>query len=295
MKRMLTLALLLLTFCAGNAAAQRTINERHAMVPDGFVRIFLLAGSVNVIGWDKDSLAVTGTVWEPPGDRFGVGITPRGAKMGLWSDVAENVKPSNITVYLPRRSQVWVKTTDADTRVSAVAGGIDLFSVSGSMYITGAPSEVYAETMGGEITLSGNTQSARIKTAAGALHVSGSIADLTAVTVSGPVDVVKTSFARARIESVDGDIRFTGPLPARSMLEVTNHAGAIDLYLPAKSSASFAISLYEGKVVDEFGNVGKYAAGQPFKARELKFALGSAPSAQVTIRSFKGRVALRKR
>jgi DUF4097 and DUF4098 domain-containing protein YvlB len=178
-----------------------------------------------------------------------------------------------------------VKTADGDIRISSINGGLDIFSTSGSIDIKGDPSELYAETMSGKITAFTNTSSARLKTAAGAIQVSGAIADLTAVTVSAPIDVVKTSFQRARLESVDGNISFRGGLPPKSQLDVTNHAGAIDFFVPANASASFVVSLYEGMLKNEFGL-------KP--VREGTLALGKAPSAKVTIRSFKGRATLRK-
>jgi hypothetical protein len=284
----------LLALFSNSALAQRKLNERRAVVPNGFMRIFSLSGSVTVIGWDRDSLVVTGTVWEPSGDRFAVGVTPKGAKLGLWSDSDAPTKPSHIVVYVPSRSQVWVKTTSADIRVSKVSGGLDLFSVSGSITIGDAPREVYAETMGGDVVLDANTSSARIKTAGGTLRVTGTIADLTAVTVSGPINVASANFQRARIESVDGDIRISGAIPRGSGLDVTNHAGAIDLLLPPDATADFAVSLYSGELVDEFGVAKKQVGGSKMKARELVFALGEKPVARVSLRSFKGRIALRK-
>lgn len=290
----LVAVLVMMLLLVGRAQAQRTVDERRAVVPNGFVRIFLLNGSVTVKGWDKDSLAVTGTVYEPPGERFGVGVTPKGAKLGIWSDSEQKLKPSNITVWLPRRSQVWVKTTDAAIAVSDVTGGLDLFSVSGNIDISGTPAEAYAETMGGDITLRANTSSARIKTAAGALHVSGSIADLTAVTVSGPIDVAKAAFSRARLESVDGDIRYTGAFSSGALLDVTNHAGLIELVMPVKVSADFVVSQYSGQLQEEFGLGKKLSGGAPYKAREVAFTLGQTASARVTLRSFKGMISLRK-
>lgn len=292
MKRIL-LCVIFLALSAGQAFAQRKLVERRAVVPNGFVRIFMLGGSVTVIGWDKDSLVVTGTVHEPPGDRFGIGVTPKGAKMGLWGDLESGLLPSHITVRVPHRSQVWVKTTSADIGISNVTGGIDLFSVSGSIEVTGRPREVYAETMGGKIALNASTAAARLKTASGGITVSGSIADLTAVTVSGPIGVTRLGYQRARIESVDGDIRYAGALPSRSALELSNHAGSIELVLPRDVTGEFSLSLYAGELTDEFGVAAK-TFNPKTKTRELEFSLGAKPDARMTLRSFKGRVLLRR-
>jgi hypothetical protein len=291
--RKLILSLVFVALYTGTASAQRKIDERRAMVPAGFVRIFMVTGSVTVTGWDQDSLVVTGTVFEPAGDRFAVGVTPKGAKMGLWTDLEAGLKPSHINVRVPFRSQVWVKTTSADIRVTNVAGGVDLFSVSGTIEVSGSPREVYAETMGGDIALSATTRAARLKTASGGLEVSGSVNDLTAVTVSGPIDVARLAYQRARIESVDGAIKYAGRPPASSALELTNHSGSIDLLMPRDVAGEFSLSLYSGEFVDEFGRAAKFF-NPKLKTREAKFSLGAKSDARVTLRSFKGRVALRR-
>src|SRR5688572_6426152 len=107
-------AVMLLHGVHAAAFAQQKVHERRAVVPSGFIRIFAHQGQVTVTGWDKDSLLVTGTVFMPAGGEFAVMPTKQGAKIGVWSEEQPNAKPSQITVYLPRRSQVWVKTTGAD-------------------------------------------------------------------------------------------------------------------------------------------------------------------------------------
>ncbi|MGQ0563391.1 MAG: DUF4097 family beta strand repeat-containing protein [Gemmatimonadota bacterium] len=293
MKQTIFCLVMLFALCANAALAQRKLDERRAIVPDGFVRIFMPGGSVTVVGWDRDSLHVTGTVHETAGDRFALGVTPKGAKLGMWSEFESALPPSHITVRVPRRSQVWVKTTGAAVRVSGVDGGLDVLSVSGSIEVDGAPREIYAETMGGDIAIDATTPAARLKTASSAIRVRGSIADLTALTVSGPIELAAVSYRRARLESVAGDISYTGALPPGSALEITNHAGAVDLLLPANVAAQFALSLYAGELIGEFGAVAKLRNPKQ-KARELSFVLGDKPAASVTVRSFKGRVAVRK-
>ena len=288
------LVLMLMLGAVGQANAQRKVNERRAAKPSGVVRIFLLAGQVNVIGWDQDSLVVTGTVHERPGEPFSVGVTPQGAKLGLWSEREEGLAPSTITVHVPRRSQVWVKTTSGNINVRGVTGAVDLFSVSGSIVAGDAPRALYAETMAGEIVTDVTTSSARLKTASGVIKSGGSIGDLAAVSVSGDINASLTTFGRARLESVDGQIRYYGVVPPASVLDIINHAGAITMVIPAKTSADFAFNLYEADLNDEFGIKKRWMTNNNFRAQEMTFGLGDRPTARVTIRSFKGAVAIRR-
>jgi DUF4097 and DUF4098 domain-containing protein YvlB len=190
---------------------------------------------------------------------------------------------------------VWVKTTGADIHVTSVTGGLDLFSVSGAIMLSGAPREVYAETMAGEINLNNaTTSSARLKTASGTIKVNGEVTDLTAVTVSGAINTSMLNFGRARLESVDGPVRFYGAIPSGSVMDVINHAGSITLVIPPQTSADFAFNLYEAELTDEFGIRKRWMMSTKFKAKEMTFGLGDRPSARVTIRSFKGPVSIRR-
>lgn len=284
MTKLLAFVALLLSF--SNACAQRAVEERRAVIANGFVRIFMSSGSVAVKGWDRDSIVATGTVYEPEGERFVVGVTPKGAKISLWSD-DQKLKASALTIWVPEKSQLWVKTTDANISVSGVKGSVDLFSVSGSIEVTGGPSATYAETMAGSITFRAKTTAARLKTAGGAIRVEGNAEDLNAVTVSGSIDVGKLSFGRARLESVNGELRYFGSLGKSAVLEMTNHGGGIELALPAAVNGEFVVSQYSGEFVDKL-------SGRKRTSREFKFATGKTPFARITLRTFKGRIVLRK-
>ena len=288
----LCLGLLLLSGTQ-TANAQRKLNERHAAQPAGLVRIFLLAGQVNVIGWDRDSLVVTGISHETSQEKFAVARTEQGFRLGMWAQTTAKALPSSITVYVPAHSRVAVKSESALINVSNVAGSVDVFSVGGNVRVNGSPRALYAETMGGEIVTNVTSPSARVKTASGAIRGSGSVADWSAVSVSGDISTALTHFGRARLESVSGHIRFQGALPGASILDVVNQAGAITLMIPARTTADFAFNLYEAELQDEFGIKKRWMMNDD-QARAMTFGLGYGTGARVTISSFKGLVSIRR-
>lgn len=293
--RVAVVLLMMMTGAASHAFAQRKIDERRAVVSAGFIRIFAHTGFVRVVGWDKDTLAVTGVVHEPPNDRFVVEATPKGARVGLWGEADAKLAPSNITIYVPRGSQVWIKTGSANVDVAGVNGALDLFSATGTLNVSGTPRSIYAETMGGGINALGiNTAAARLKTASGAIRASGSISDMTAVTVSGDINTAIQSFGRARIESVEGNIRYFGSITPQAVMDVINHSGSIILVIPAATAADFAFNLYEADLVDEFGIKKRWMMSNKLKSKDMTFGVGDRPTARVTIRSFKGPVSIRR-
>jgi hypothetical protein len=294
--RLLSVLLVLQAVGTSTAFAQRKIDERRAVVPAGFIRIASHAGFVRVVGWDKDSLAVTGTVSEPANDAFIVEPTPRGARIGFWGENTDGkIAPSNVTVYVPRQSQVWVKTSSANVDVANVNGALDLFSATGTLNVSGNPRSVYAETMGGGVNaMNVKTPAARFKTASGAIRLNGTITELTAATVSGDINASLESFGRARLESVEGQIRYFGAIIPQAVFEVINHAGSITLIIPPTTAADFAFNLYDADLVDEFGIKKRWMMSNKVKSKDMTFGIGDRPTARVTIRSFKGSVSIRK-
>jgi hypothetical protein len=282
----------LAVYAAGPAAAQRQVDERFAVRPDGMIRIHNLVGSVKVSGWTRDSIAVTGMVFETKTDRFEIHTGEGGTKLGIWDSSEQGLKPSHLEIRVPARSNVWVKTAGAEIVVFGVNGGVDLYSVSGNIHIEGAPREVYAESMGGGVTIAADTRSVRAKSGSGAIRLRGALTDLTATTVSGAIDVEGERVQRARFESVDGDIRWIGGFENHASLDFTSHAGAIEFALPSSAAAEFMVNTFEGGFDDRWG-VKVVQGGSKLKGKELRFTIG-AGGASVYVRTFKGPVVLRR-
>ena len=307
----LLLALLLAAGARPAAAQQpqpagRKINERHAMSPTAAIRVYGSFASVRVIGWDKDSIAVTGTV--AAGEQFFGGGGMSGRKYGLEVAGASGgggggggsteSRSSRVEFYVPARARVWVKTATADIEVSGVTGGLDLNIVGGSIRVTGAPSELSAEAMDGDIEVTGAVPWLRAKTAGGAIRATvrgGS--DVGLSSVSGRLTLVEAKagagFQRVRLETVTGDIAFEGGVGRGGRLDADSHSGAVDLLLPGDQAADFVLTNITGTIRSDFRNTPTRSAAE-MRGRELVFTTGSG-GADISVRNFKGAVAVRKK
>ncbi len=277
---------------ASTAHAQRDIAHRAAASRDGVVRIHNLVGSVRVTGWDRDSIVVTGSVREPKGEPFGFHVGDGGAKLGIWDAAGgTDLGPSHLDVRVPAASTVWVKTASADVVVDGVTGGVDVNAVSGRIEVSGRPSEIYAESLGGEVRITADTRFARARTATGPITVSGRIADASVITVGGDMSIEGGAFERGRFESVDGNIRYAGTIGPKATLDFVSHAGSITFTLPRTAAAEFTVHTYEGGFEDRFG-VSARTPGSQLKGQETWFRVGQGGAGVVNVRSFKGRVVL---
>jgi hypothetical protein len=273
------------------AAAQQPVRRAFPLDADGSVRVFVLGGQVRVVGGAGDSVVVSGTV--PDARQFHAGGNRRGVKLGVWEEgVSDATGASRLEVRVPRRSRVWVKAgQSADVEASGVTGGLDLNIVGGAVRVRGAPRELNVEAMDGSVEITGSPAWLRAKTASGAITLRGASEDVALSSVSGSIRVADARVTRGRFESVTGDIRFDGAPERGGALTFDTHSGLVELRLPRATDAEFEVTTILG-TIDNALSAARPAPGRDARGRELSFAIGGTPAAMVTVRSFKGRVAL---
>ena len=273
-------------------AAQQKIARRIPIAPDASIRIQNLPGTTRVIGWDLDTIAVTGSA--PAGTTFYMGGAGRVAKLGLESDEKTGFVPGTglLEVRVPRGARVWVRSAVGSIEVEGLSGEVDVASASGSIRITGSLRLVTAETMEGDLEVSGGSQLVRVRTGNGKIVLFRPTGDLTASTVAGPVQLLDAQPASARIETVSGAVTYDGTLDRRASLEIQTHSGEVDLRLPPSVSAEFDLYSVGGTVLVALSPKGpapKAAKGKP------QFFTAGGGGANVVVRSFKGNIRLQGR
>src|SRR5437870_2923121 len=281
-----------LVLLARQATAQARIDERWPLDSGGSVRIVSPVGRVRVLGWDADSLAVSGRL-EPRTGRFSAAGDAHVRKLGV--DIAAG--GAELEVHVPRGATVWVKSTTASIEVEGVDGTLDLSSEGGTIRVLGTPRDVAAETMDGSVELAGGTARARVKTVSGDILLRGASQDLGASTLSGRIIVRAagwqrggTGVQRGKFESVTGDIRFEGELGRGGVVELETQSGKLDVRVPATTVADFDLLTIGGTITNTLTAAApqRRAAGV---GQELRLSTGTG-GAQVTVRSFKGPIFL---
>ncbi len=270
-------------------AAQETVTRVVPADPDVSIRIFNLAGSTHISGWDGDSVRVRATVPRGAG-RFFIGGAHAGIKLGVESEERLDAPGAQLEIQVPRRARVWVKAASARITVEGVTGELDLASVSGDIQVSGAPRVVTAESMDGTIDVQGDAAITRAKTADGPIRLSGPGGDLTVSSVSGAIQLrASRDVISARIESVTGRVTFEGPVSEEGNLDIQTHEAPITLALPGNQGATLDIAAFSGKVVNGFPDARRAtAAGQP-----VRYTLRGG-GAHITVRSLKGGVTIRR-
>jgi hypothetical protein len=287
-----------LLMVAGSAApavgaAQESLRSGRVVTSDPVVRVFSPTGSIRITAWPRDSVAVRGRVDSTAGRLVLVG-SASALKLGIEPPVGRTPEGNaDLDIQVPMLARVWVKSSAAEIEVTAGGGSVEVAGGSGRVRIAGRAASVSVETLDGNVELALESATGKARTASGTIVVRGVIRELDASTVSGPLLVgMEGAIARARLETVSGEIAFKGDLEPDGRLAAETHGGDVELRLPVHLAAAFHLVSYGGGVVNELVSPGALRPG-PGKG-EWTFQTGDG-RATVDIRTFKGRVALKVR
>jgi len=288
----IVMALAAVATSATSLHAQRKVHVAYHTTPDVSVRLFANVGSVQVTGWDKDSVVVSGVVATGSQVSFGTPnpVASRGLKLFVESPTEQSARDGALTIHVPRGARVWLKTGSGDLKVSDVTGGLDLNIVGGSIAVVGSPRELRAESMDGAVTVDGTPSWMRLKTATGNITLRGG-EDIGASTISGTIDARGGQAERVKLESTTGDIRFALGLARGAMVEMETHSGAIDVQLSRKTPMDVDAATVTGAIDNLWSKmrptVGSEGRGMTFTSQS------GGMGGRVVLRSFKGRITLR--
>ena len=258
------------------AAYAEDVNETMDADPDGRVSISNVAGSVEVTGWSRDQVEVTGElgsrveelIFERQGNEILIKVkVPRHNNGGISSD---------LEISVPAGSSLQVNTVSADIDVTGVEGEQQLESVSGDIEVQGD----------GAMTRS------RMNTVSGDVDADSLAGEIQAESVSGDVTTVNGRFERASLNTVNGDIVYRAALLDGGRLDIETINGTVDVEFDVDVSARFDIETFNGSIRNCFGpeavRTSKYTPGH-----ELKFTEGDG-SGRVTINTLNGSLRLCK-
>lgn len=282
----IALALALSVVTAAPGAAQPAIERGYPLSAKGSVKIFNFVGSIRIVGWERDSVSVTGTLHA--GARFFGGGGRDGIKLGVEGDINAKSVGGDLVVRVPATALVWARGAATDVTVEGVIGSVDVGTVGGRVHVSGAPSELIAETMDGALEISGSPGTLRAKTASGRLTWQGAGTEAALSSVSGRIDVGGGPVGQVRIETISGDVSVLAALRGDAMLMIESHSGSVELRLPKGVPARVTADVTQvtGAGVKPVPAVASPKRNAP---RKLEFnGAGDGEAAEVTVRSFKG-------
>lgn len=281
---------LLISLLSTVACAAENVNRTLDAAEDGDIHISNVAGSIEVHGWSRSQVEVTGEhgdgveelIFERDGND--VNIRVRQKRHSIRNGSAD------LVINVPAASSLRIHTVSADIDIEDVLGEQELESVSGDITTAAYASEVEAESVSGDIEIEGDNQSSSfsLHTVSGDIEVQNLSGEIRLESVSGDISTIKGEFTRAIGNTVNGDIVFHVALLDGGRMDLETVNGEVDVNFGGPVSARIDIETFNGNIRNCFGpesvRTSKYAPG-----RELTFTEGSG-AGRVKIETMNGNV-----
>ena len=287
---------LFVALAAGTAHGEE-VTRKNAADPKGEVDIVNVAGTVEVVGWDRAEIEVHADL--------GSGVERLDFKTEGAHTLIKVVLPkmsgssgsSDLVVKIPRDSSLNVNTVSADQRISSVRGAQRLQAVSGGIETEFGPGDLEAKTVSGDLVargIDGNKGSARATSVSGDIQLDRVGPQLDLNTVSGDMTVrASDRIDRARIKTTNGNLELNGTLGKEARIDAEAINGDLRFVLRGTIDAEFDIETFNGDIDNCFGPKARrsreYGPGN-----ELRFTQGKG-DAQVRVKTLNGAVGICQR
>lgn len=258
------------------AAPPRTVDQKLAADPQGSVEITNVAGKVEVQGWDRNEIAVTGTLgkaverldFTSAGGRAEVRVIL--PKSNTYNDEGS----AYLVIKVPAKSSVAANVVSADLAARGVVGRQQLQSVSGNVEAD-ASRETRVRTVSGDIRLATKNEpgTLEIRTVSGDVIAQGGAAGEVDVTsVSGDAKLTLGTLSRAKFKTVSGDLNVDAGLANDGRFEAESVSGDVVIDFRGKAPpAEFDVETLSGEIANCFGPKAvepKYGPGSRLTYRE---------------------------
>jgi hypothetical protein len=183
----------------------------------GDLDISNVAGTVNVTGWDRNEVRVTGSLAEgverleftSEGKRTLIKVVLK--KSTHWGDDGG----AELSIRVPVGSRLDVSTVSAEITVKGVTGTQRLQTVSGEISTDVATEEAEVKTVSGDVILRGEGTPSVLTLTTVSGNASWRVvsrAQVTATTVSGDLNLPLDAITRARLRTTSGNLSLRGVL-----------------------------------------------------------------------------------
>jgi len=268
------------------AQAATRVDERAPLGAGGRVELSNIAGKVSVRGWDRNEVALSGSMAD--------GLTlkqDRSTNRVRWEVVYPrngNNGGATLELRVPRAVEVQLGTVSADIDVAEVdVRRLQANAVSGDIAATGRSGETALTTVSGSIRSQVQTPRLDLRAVSGSVQATGGSGEVAAETVSGSIKLDTGRVQRLGAEAVSGSLNVAAAgLAPGGKVTLQTVSGSIGLQLPRSVSAQLSVKTFSGDIQSDAGTVERPRYG-PGRSLEAKLGGGDG---DITINAHSGNV-----
>jgi hypothetical protein len=290
---------LLLCFCIGQALADTPIQLRHEATPTAHISISNIAGTVNVVAWDRNEVQVDGRLGDGAkplaitgsnGD-LEIKVEPQGGSGWFNWGGDSRMAPTTLELHVPKAASLDVNVISAPLVIDGMDGGsIEVNTVSGKARINARTPSLKVDSVSGGIEQAGHAGQAELQTVSGEILAPalGSSVDLQ--TISGRIQASGGPWQKLTLSTVSGDVQLSGGLASGGSIGIDSMSGDVQLQLPANTSGTLHASSFSGDLRSDFGTPTEPEHG-PGSSLDVRLGDGHG---KINVETFSGDLRVRK-
>lgn len=272
------------------AQASKPIDERRPLDADGRVSVNNLAGSIEVVAWDRNEVAITGELGEDV-EELEISGSARSLTVHVRypRKLRGSVEETLLRLQVPKSAALELEGVSADIRVSGTDGALSASSVSGDIDVRTKSDEITLNTVSGDVVVEAPASRAELQSVSGDVEARGLRGTVKVETVSGDLSIDGGPFRSVAAESVSGDLQLLAlELETGAELRAESLSGQIAVRLSRQPDAEVSLKTFSGSLRSDFGRAGNG------DSRKLEQTLGSGKG-RIELNSFSGDIYLGKR
>lgn len=268
------------------AYAGSEFKDVHDADPNGSVEILDISGSIELTGWDRPQVEVTGPA--DMGDR--VRIASSGDHTTIHVRPGGSGDGSHLVIHVPAQSMVSASLVSADLKVGGIRGDVNLRTVSGNL-IGEVGGNLIANTATGDVKMTAReARMVEVRTISGDVQLSSGASDVEIATVSGDAKIDLGTVSRGRLKSISGNFTIKLGLAPDAQLDGESVSGNLNFDFPSTPQAEFHIDSFSGIIENCFGPKAVEAHYGP--GSRLEFKSEGSRGARVRVETKNGNVKL---
>lgn len=216
------------------------------------------SGSVNVVGWNKDTISLSGELSDDAEELI---FKQKGAQAYIKVEYPNSSSwgsdGSELTIYMPKGISVNFTGVSSSLEMSNLHGGVEGGTVSGDIVASNLSSNIELGSISGNIkskNLSGKISLSvvsgdindvnshgrlQLQTVSGAVSSSSKANEVSLNTVSGDSELVLDEVVELRLSTVSGDVDAQVNLKEKGLLKASSVSGDVSLAFQKNINASF--------------------------------------------------------
>jgi len=298
-------------FISSQVLANETISQSLSADEVSSISIENQSGTVKVIGWNKDKVAISGQLDDKAEELI---FEQRGAQIVIKVEYPNMERwtssGTDLIVKAPKNLRLDLASISSDFSLSNLHGGVEAKTVSGDIDGDELTEQVELSTISGNVTtkdltgkislssVSGDIDDKnsngrlQLQSVSGEVEVNTKAAEVFVNNVSGSTDLRLDEVLELRISTVSGDVEAKLHLKDKGLLKASSVSGDVELEFQQGVDANFRLKSNVGgdlvnKLTDDEAKHPKYGPGA-----KLNFQTGQG-NASVSANSVSGNIVVK--